>query len=101
MTKRPRGRPPLRHRWLEGQYLHEDSATPYSEGREEHARSQHEVRKNVRRERYSSNISDVRDKQREYLRKRRRERGAVPRKSGAANCTLDEMPVGAFNEPSV
>ena len=101
MTGRPRGRPPFRHRWSEeGFYVHEGSGIPYAAGRDEHEKILRELRKHVRRERYSSNVSDVRDKQRAYLCKRRRERGAAPRKRAAPNCTLDDMLVGAFTEPS-
>ena len=59
-----------------------------------------EIRKRVLRERCSGNVSDVHDKQRAYLCKRRRERGAAPRKKREPNCTLDEMLVDALNEPA-
>ncbi len=99
MTGRPKGRPPLNHRCSDGEYVHEESATPYAEGREEHERTQRELRKRARRERYAANASCVRDKQRAYLSKRRRERGAEPRRLKLPNCTLDETVAGMFIEP--
>ena len=99
MASRPRGRPPIRHRWSEGAYIQEDSGVLYGEGRDEHEKILREARKRVRREHYAKNVSDVRDKQRAYLRKRRRERGAASRER-APNSTLDNMLTGAFGEPT-
>ena len=46
-------------------------------------------------------VSEVCDKQRAYLRKGRRERGAAPRRKRAPNSTLDNMLTGACGEPDV
>ena len=100
MAGRPKGRPPIRHCWMEGTYVHEEVGVPYAACRDEHKEALREIRKRVRRERYSGNVSDVRDKQRAYLCKRRRDRGAAPRKRRAPNCTLDAMLVGAFSAPA-
>ena len=81
-------------------YIQEDSGVLYGEGRDEHEKILREARKRVRREHYAKNVSDVRDKQRAYLRKRRRERGAAPRRKRAPNSTLDNMLTGAFGEPT-
>ena len=99
MASRPRGRPPVRHRWSEGAYIQEDSGVLYAAGRDEHEKILREARKRVRREHYAKHVSDVRDKQRAYLRKRRRERGAAPRRKRAPNSTLDNMLTGVFGEP--
>ena len=100
MASRPRGRPPIRHRWSEGAYIQEDSGVLYAAGRDEHETILREARKRVRREHYATNVSDVRDKQRAHLRKRRRERGAAPRRKRAPNSTLDNMLTGALGEPT-
>ena len=100
MTSKPRGRPPFGHRWVEGVYVHEELGVPYAACRDEHEEALREIRKRVRREHYAHNVSGVRDKQRAYLCKRRRERGAAPRKTREPNCTLDEMLVDALNEPA-
>ena len=99
MASRPRGRPPIRHRWSERSYIREDSGVLYAAGRDEHEKILREARKRVRREHYAKHVSDVRDKQRAYLRARRRERGAAPRRKRAPNSTLDNMLTGVFGEP--
>ena len=44
MASRPRGRPPIRHRWSEGVYIQEDSGVPYAAGRNEHEETLREMR---------------------------------------------------------
>ena len=98
MASRPRGRPPIRHRWSERSYIQEDSGVLYAAGRDEHEKILREAKKLVYYTKKSG--SYVRDKQRAYLRKRRRERGAAPRRKRAPNSTLDNMLTGAFGEPT-
>ena len=99
MASRPRGRTPIRHRWSEGAYTQEVSGVLYAAGRDEHEKILREARKRVRREHYAKHVSGVHNKQRAYLRKRRRECGAAPRER-APNSTLDNMLTGAFGEPT-